>query len=557
MKFFNSLGGQVFTLMITAVLSTVIILGVTFLYLTNTVITNNLEQVLSETVKNYSLELDNLLGNALKNSLRIANDPKIQAVLRGIKPESLPDVYAQELEMDNQLSFIQNYVDDIFGFYVIGANGLQFKSNFSSPIYRNWADFDWYRRIINSTEPVWFPPHPGSFTVNTIGQPLITLGFRIVDKSSGNILGVILTDIEVATLRRILGSALGSTGTLTLFDGSRTEICRSGNSTARDISPLVYETKLDYTDWTLAGNFHAYAIRASVLAMLQPVFILMPLLTLVVLITAKTFVNRITTPLRKLTALMNIVQSGDFNVNMETGSDDEIGRLGANFNIMVSQINTLMKDLNEEHDKLRISELRTLEAQINPHFLYNTLESIIWLARNNDNESVVKLVYSLTNLLRIGLSKGRTMVSIAEEVDHIRHYLVIQKVRYSDEFTSSIEVPDVLLQNKTLKLILQPLVENAISHGIQQSIGPGMVSISANYTDDDIYFTVADTGTGLSAEDTERVQKYIHTEEENHLGFGLRNVNERIKLYFGTGYGISFKSSIGKGTQVTVHIPRI
>ena len=570
MKFFNSLGGQVFTLLITIVLSTVLILGLTFYYNTNSIIRKNLEQVLSEVVKNYSLELDNLLGNAMKNSLRLANDPKIQAILRSEIPEELSEVYAQELELDNQLSFVQNYVDNIFGFYIIGANGLQFKSNFSSPIYRNWKVFDWYRSIIESAEPVWFPPHNGSFTVNTIGQPLITLGFRIVDKSSGNILGVILTDIEVDTLRKILGKALGNSGTLTLYDAVGTKICAS-NELRTDIevnSPmdssgknqpfaLAYRTKLAYTDWLLVGNLHSLTIRASVLSRIMPVLIIIPLLVIVILITALSFVNRITTPLRKLATLMGLVQSGNFNVIMDRVSDDEIGKLSSNFNIMVAQINTLMKDLNEEHEKLRISEMKTLEAQINPHFLYNTLESIIWLARNNENEKVVKLVYSLTNLLRIGLSKGRTLVTIEEEIEHIRHYLVIQSVRYADEFTSDISIPESILQNRTLKLILQPIVENAISHGIQQNEQEGKVSISAEYTDDDIYFIIRDSGPGLSEEDNARVQVYLHAEEDSHLGFGLRNVNERIKLYFGLDYGISFNSAPGRNTEVTVHIPRI
>lgn len=557
MKFFKSLGGQVFTLMITAVLSTVIVLGLSFFYLTNSIIRRNLEQVLFEVVKNYSLELDNLLGNALKNSLRIANDPKIQAILRSDIPVTLPAIYSQELELDNQLSFIQNYVDNIFGFYVIGANGLQFKSNFSSPIYRNWKDFEWYRSIIENSEPVWFPPHEGSFTVNTIGQPLITLGLRIVDKSTGTILGVILTDIEVATLRRILGSGLGNSGSLSLFDGTGFEIASSGMVIAPDHMPLVYSTTLEYTNWSLVGRFHSYAVRASVMAMIQPVFILIPLLTLVVLITAKTFVNRITTPLRELAKLMSLVQTGNFSVVMDTASNDEIGSLSTNFNIMVSQINTLMKDLNEEHEKLLISELKTLEAQINPHFLYNTLESIIWLARNNENEDVVRLVYALTNLLRIGLNKGRTLVTIEEEIEHIRHYLVIQKVRYADEFESMISIPDCILQNKTLKLVLQPLVENAIAHGIQKNEKSGIVSIRADCTENEVRFMVSDSGPGLSEEECEKVRKYLHAEEETHLGFGLRNVNERIKLYFGDRYGISFRSAAGEGTEVTVLIPRI
>jgi hypothetical protein len=189
-------------------LSAVAILGFTFSYLTTNIIEDHFETVLVSIVENNASEIENLLDNALKNALRIANDPKFQAVLRNPRPETTAETYSLELEMDNQLSFVQNYVDHLFGFYVIGANGMQFKSNFSSPIYENWQSFSWYQRIIASGEPVWFAPHDGSFTVNTIGQPLVTMGLRILDKSSGDILGVLLTDIEVETLTDIIRKGL-------------------------------------------------------------------------------------------------------------------------------------------------------------------------------------------------------------------------------------------------------------------------------------------------------------------------------------------------------------
>ena len=254
---------------------------------------------------------------------------------------------------------------------------------------------------------------------------------------------------------------------------------------------------------------------------------------------------------------MKIVQSGNFNVNMAIRSNDEIGMLSNSFNVMVGKINTLMKDLYEEHEKLRISEMKTLEAQINPHFLYNTLESIIWLARGGQNEDVVRLVFSLTNLLRIGLSRGRTLVTIEEEIEHIKNYLVIQEVRFEDEFESFISIPEDIFKNKTLKLILQPIIENSIYHGIMQSESKGKIIISSDCTDSDIYFRIIDTGPGIEPEEVRKLNGYLSEMKESNLGLGLRNVNERIKLYFGAEYGITFKSAPGSGTEVSIHIPRI
>ena len=554
----RSISGQIFTLIMVITASSVLILGITYFYLAGTIIKDNLESVLTEVVKSNALELENLLDSALKNSLRIANDPKFQAMLRNDSPDDIAEIYSQELELDNQLSFIQNYVDDIFGFYVIGANGLQFKSNFSSPIYKNWKDFTWYRRIIYSANPIWFSPHSGSFTVNTIGQPLITIGLRIVDKSTGKILGVILTDIEVETIQNIISQGIGDSGHLSLYGTvGREEITHSETAENYLTSNLTTSTTIKYTGWTLEGYIHPATIQSSVFTMFKPIFILMLLIAIIDFVAALSFVNRMTSPLRDLAGLMRIVQSGNFNVNMEIQSDDEIGMLSNSFNVMVAKINTLMKDLYEEHEKLRISEMKTLEAQINPHFLYNTLESIIWLARGGQNEDVVRLVFSLTNLLRIGLSRGRTLVTIEEEIEHIKNYLVIQEVRFEDEFESVISIPESILKNKTLKLILQPLIENSIYHGIMKMEEKGEILISSDCSDNDIYFRVKDTGPGIEAEEVEKLNRNLEEMEEADIGIGLRSVNERIKLYFGTEYGVEFKSEPGKGTEVSVHIPRI
>lgn len=554
----KSIGGQIFTLVMVITISSVLILGITYFYLAGNIIRNNLESILSEVVKSNALELENLLDNALKNSLRIANDPKVQAVLRDSTPKDVSEIYSRELELDNELSYIQNYVDNIFGFYIIGANGLQFKSNFSSPIYKNWKDFTWYRRIIYTGTPIWFEPHNGSYTVDTIGQPLITLGLRIVDKSSGEILGVILTDIEVETIQRIISQGIGDSGHLSLYGNTgKIEIAHSISAEKFPASELSTFLDIKHTGWILEGHIHEETIKASIFSMYKPILLIMLLIAVIDFIAALSFVNRTISPLRDLAGLMKIVQSGNFEVNMDFQSDDEIGMLSNSFNIMVSKINTLMKDLYEEHEKLRISEMKTLEAQINPHFLYNTLESIIWLARAGQNNDVVRLVFSLTNLLRIGLSRGRTLVTIEEEIEHIKNYLVIQEVRFEDEFESILVIPEPVLKNKTLKLILQPIVENAIYHGIMKMDGKGQIIIACEYTENDIFFIVKDTGPGIVEDKVKKINTYLSKMEESEIGLGLRNVNERIKLYFGPEYGIEFESAAGTGTRVSIHIPRI
>ena len=569
MQRFTSLGNRIFSTMLLISITTLLALSLLFVYISSRTITSNLSGILKEMVKTKSVEIENLLEDATRMTLMLANDSSIQRVLRQPRPAERAKTFSIELEMDNKLSFIHTYTSHVFGFYIIGANGMQFKSNYSSPLYEEWQDFNWYKRIIMSPDPVWFEPHAGSFTVNTIGQPLITLGQRIIDKSTGAVLGVMLTDIEVSVLDRLISTGMGETGNLTLYNQNRNPVCStdpdmmdapypSGFQRERERSHIYIKTYLSQFNWELLGRIHTNTIRGSIARMMNPLIIFFIILIIVDFIATLSFVRRVTSPLRELTQVMKVVETGDLDVAMPPHPDDDIGILYDSFNIMVSKIKTLMKDLYEEHEKLRISEMRTLEAQINPHFLYNTLDSIIWLSRNNQSEEVTKLVYSLTKLLRIGLNKGRAMVTIREESEHIRNYMTIQGIRFGDDFVFSMDIPEELMQYKTVKLILQPIIENAIYHGVMKGEEEqGSIRLIAREDGREIVFCIQDNGPGMSPQECEELKNYLDITKESERGFGLRNVNMRIKLYFGQQYGIDFTSEEGKGTSIFIRIPRI
>jgi two-component system sensor histidine kinase YesM len=349
---------------------------------------------------------------------------------------------------------------------------------------------------------------------------------------------------------------MGETSNFILTSQDGTIITQSVQELGISSSTFSHTRNLILTGWELTGYFHPSVIKKSTLSIITPIIIIMFSIAVVVLFVASFISYKITAPLHELASLMEVVRSGNFQVTMDNSGDDEVAMLGTSFNVMVSRIHTLMHDLHEEHEKLRISEIKTLEAQINPHFLYNTLDSIIWLSRKGQMEDVTRLVYSLSKLLRIGLNRGRTMVTIEEEIEHIRNYLVIQDIRYADDFTYKIDIPDSILKNKTLKLILQPLVENAIIHGVQQSDKPEKISISATENDADIFLFVSNTGTAVDAQTVDQINCLFEDGVEAEFGLGLHNVNQRIKLYFGKQYGLHFSSDNGK-TTVSVHIPRI
>jgi two-component system sensor histidine kinase YesM len=265
---------------------------------------------------------------------------------------------------------------------------------------------------------------------------------------------------------------------------------------------------------------------------------------------------RLSRPIKQLQAQMKEVEKGNFDIRAEISSTNEIGKLARAFNIMVGRIKELMSQVVKEQEFKRKSELNALQAQINPHFLYNTLDSIIWMAEGKKSEEVVLMVSALARLFRASIGKGEELIPLKVEIEHITNYLTIQKMRYNDKLDFRIEVDPTLLHYKTLKIILQPLVENALYHGIKNKSGIGEITITGQLKDGRIYLQVKDNGVGM---DETALRSILERKDmvPGGKGFGIYNVNERIKLYFGEIYALSFESEPGEGTTVTVCIPAV
>jgi two-component system sensor histidine kinase YesM len=238
---------------------------------------------------------------------------------------------------------------------------------------------------------------------------------------------------------------------------------------------------------------------------------------------------------------------------------DEITELGMSFNIMIGKIKDLLDSKIKEQENLKKAELRALQAQINPHFLYNTLDTIIWMAESKKTDQVVDIVSALSNFFRISLSKGMDWITIGEEVERIRSYLTIQKMRYQDILDFKIEVDQDVAEHTILKLILQPLVENALYHGIKNKRRGGMISVRAKRKGrDEILLEVEDDGIGFTPEKLTQLRADLNDDSGDiklESGFGIGNVNNRIRLYYGKSYGVSIRSEYNTGTCVTLVIP--
>ncbi len=273
---------------------------------------------------------------------------------------------------------------------------------------------------------------------------------------------------------------------------------------------------------------------------------------------SRKIVTGITEPIQKLCEAAEAAGSGDFQIRAQGEGLDEIAVLNASFNQMMEEIGDLVEDIRVEELNLRAAELRVLQEQINPHFLYNTLDNIIWLAESKDTEQVVKIVSALSNFFRTTLSKGREFISVREEGEHIRSYLEIQQFRYRDILEYDVSIPEELWEYQVIKLTLQPLVENALYHGIKKKRGKGHISVSAERYKDVLIFKVKDDGMGMDEARLEQVRGILDgsvVEEQQSGGFGLFNVNQRIQLHYGSEYGLKVQSTYGAGTEVWVRIP--
>jgi two-component system sensor histidine kinase YesM len=266
------------------------------------------------------------------------------------------------------------------------------------------------------------------------------------------------------------------------------------------------------------------------------------------------------TPIKKLHDVTKTITQNDLQALVTGDNVDEITELGLSFNIMIGKIRELLDSKIKEQEILKKAEMRALQSQINPHFLYNTLDTIIWMAEAKKTDQIVEVVSALSNFFRISLSKGQDWITIAAEVERVRSYLIIQKIRYRDIMDFKIEVDERVSANTVLKLILQPLVENAIYHGIKNKREGGTIFVRArpNNNGNEVLLEVEDTGIGFAPETLAQIQAELADQSgeiKQESGFGIGNVNHRLKLYYGMQFGLTVRSKYQTGTCVTFVIP--
>ena len=266
----------------------------------------------------------------------------------------------------------------------------------------------------------------------------------------------------------------------------------------------------------------------------------------------------VTDPIKRLEESIQGIDAGQLDEDrIYVGGTHEIRHLGRTIKSLVRQMKKMMDERVEEQREKRKSELNALQAQINPHFLYNTLDSVVWMIEAEKYPDAISMITSLASLFRISLSKGNNIITIKDEITHAKNYLAIQKVRYKNKFEANIDVDPAIENCITIKLIVQPLIENAIYHAVGDLYDEGVIDIKGYEKDGDIYIEVRDNGMGIPEEKLEGLLKEKTTSKGKGSGIGLWNINQRINLYFKEDYGLKIESELDEGTTAIIHLPKI
>ena len=343
------------------------------------------------------------------------------------------------------------------------------------------------------------------------------------------------------------------TENISLIMNAKTDVVTAGKGDDEKIYALSHS---ETTGWTIVGCMNmSELLKNSRKA--RSIYVLVALgLIAVALVISSEIARNITFPIQKLRDSMKRVQKGDFSAaEIEVYSDNEIGSLTRSFNVMTHKIQDLMAQNIQEQEQKRKIELKALQSQINPHLLYNTLDYIIWMAEGKKNEEVVLMTASLARLLRQSISIENELVTIGQEVEYVRSYLTIQKMRYKDKLEFEINVDPRITHAQIIRLVLQPIVENAIYHGLKYKESKGMLKVHGYELGERIIIDITDDGVGMDEETLKHIYDK-HKVNYHSNGVGVYNVQQRLVLYYGKEYGIIYHSEKGKGTTATVVIPK-
>ena len=493
--------------------------------------------------------------------------------------------------LTEQFQTILDSRPDISSLGILGENGTVLINRGEDTLnpYVDYHEVDWYQQALNQTAAYLNGRKAvisASHVQNVIEDSylwVVTLSVPITDNESGEVLGVFFADLNYSSINSLgKNISLGNRGYVFIVDDEENiiyhpqqQLLYSGVKTERiakvletdegsfvvsegDDSKVYTFRRSEKTGWTVVGVSYLSELMKN-RDEIQDAYTLSALVLFVAAILLASLISReISKPLRVLRKSMKEVEKGNFGgEDVVITGDNEIADLGMSFNLMKQKIVQLMEQNVQEQKEKRKNELNALQSQINPHFLYNTLDSIIWMAESGQNKEVVLMTSSLARLLRQSISNEDEIVTIEREIGYTQSYLTIQKMRYKDQLEFEINVQPEALPMPIVKLVIQPLVENAIYHGIKYAEDKGMIRIDVSLIREKLIITIADNGPGMEPEQLAHILERKEERKKSHKSgkVGVYNVHNRLQLYYGPEYGLSYQSVKGVGTIVSITIP--
>jgi len=479
---------------------------------------------------------------------------------------------------------IANTHDEVAGILVATENDMYISTGMTRISRDSFTEESWYQKAVNN-------PNEIQIISNITGRNIITnesysvdnvfsLSKAIVNEETGEIKGVILLDIKHDIISQSIKSiTLGERGFVFVIDDNRHVVYTPPTTVTYRVNPdwleLEGETPVttrineekyqirhkysEYTGWKIVGVFSLDEIMEPMNTILY-ILISCLFINLVCIVFFSLKISQtITKPIIQLKRLMKRAEAGDLKVRFDVNYQDEVSELGGNFNQMLDRIVELIQMVYMEQQNKRTAELKVLQEQIKPHFLYNTLDTINWMAREHEADDIVKVVDALTSMYRIGLSHGKDYVTLEEEIKYVTNYLYIQKIRYQAKLNYEIIEDNKLQGFEVPKLILQPLIENAIYHGIKTKRGEGHLIIRTKELER--YFmelTVEDDGSGMTPEKVDELNRMLNEplKIEENQSFGLFYIKERLRIRYGNRFSVQVISTKDIGTKVTIRIPQ-
>lgn len=573
----NTMMASFSVLMVIAVL---VFLFIALNYTTQIIYENSINYT-SQIIKQVNYDIDAYMEYLENISSVIATSSDVPRYL--FDEQQSEEERTQEKErILTQYKTITESRSDIYNIAAVAENGRNIVNSGDDELteYIDIQSLDWYQAAMSSESGIAISSSHVQNAIKSSYKWVITLSRALYNQQTGKREGVFFVDLNYSSISDLCkNNNIGNKGYIFILDAQgnviyhpKQQLMYGGLKTEKideimecDSDYLISEegeedkiytiSRSKKTGWIVVGAMNTSELLKDNKQVQILYFIVAAVLLLAVILISSLLSREITKPIRQLRDSMSMVEEGEFEkANVDITTENEIGSLSKSFNVMTERIHTLMDQNVYEQKQKRKIELRALQAQINPHFLYNTLDSIIWMSEAGRNEEVVEMTSALARLLRQSISNDQELVAVEKEIDYVRSYLTIQKMRYQDKLEYSIDIDPEIRFVEIVKLTLQPLVENAIYHGLKYKESKGNLDIRGFADGKDAVITIRDDGIGMEEQTLAHIFDEAEKEHKSN-GVGVSNVQKRLQLYFGPEYGISYESKRGEGTMAIVRVP--